>query len=333
MAARFEEICKYQQQAAEGDNDLARVASLKSLGLHIDYLRERGHLTEEVPADLVQERVTVFTSELISPHKFKPVEIELLNTSQLVERAHEEAKAYLDFDIPIPKPSELFIETMKKAEGEGIGIFHPFHFFSITLSQDANYPGFVRRPSDWLYAQIEAGKISKYALEINDFWGLFDTSRRPDYDNGKQLFMDDPLDAIIKEGRKSGQIKVPPHLRHVPIDSRFGVSIKEQDRVVFPELGRKLKLTEHMASGIAVIQRPTLAEIIHAGNIRYPHLGGPDTWESFEDKIGDGRRLVGGYRGLANIVSRHYDDHDDRVAFRPLVIPSMSMQARPFFPK
>ncbi len=324
MGMPIEAIRAHQRAEAERAGNPARTAALDGLGAHVAHLREAGHLTEDVPAGLFPTRSTVFTAESVSPHKFKPVKFELLTPTQLVEKAHEEARAF-GIDVPVSKPTEQFIETQKIAEGEGLGVFDPLHFVAVTLSQDAKYPGLVTPLGPWLYDQIRNGYVAESSLQIDESWALFDGSERPDYDNGKQMFKDDPLAPLLEAGRRLGQIAVPSHVSGVPIGSRFGVSMDEQDGFVFPKLAERLRLVDAVAAGTAEVRRPTVAEFNYAGNLRYAHLGEANTWEGFNDKFGDGRRLIGGYSDDGGLSSVHYCPtglHHDGVAFRPLVVPS-----------
>lgn len=245
---------------------------------------------------------------------------ETQSSPQLVEQERKILNAFFGKEIPVvAPPSELF-ETLKVAEREGFGrIFEPIYFPKVEFRQEGNYPGWQVKPERWYWEQISAGKISKDAANLGGYWGLFDNSRRPDYDNGKQMFQEDPLAPILSRARKEGRIATPNFVRNIPEDSRFAVSPNEQDQTVFPALRKILKLPE----SAAIMRRPTEMEFNFAGNLRHPHLGEANTWEWLHDKFGVGGRLIGGnsdYGGVTDVDCYWSDNRHDNIAFRPLVV-------------
>ena len=133
---------------------------------------------------------------------------------------------------------------------------------------------------------------------------------------------DEQMGLILAQARNEGQIDVPEHVKHLPGESRFGVSMDKQDQVVFPRLAERWRLIEAIAQGQAKIRRLKAAEFNFVGNLRLPHLGEANTWEGFEDKFGVDDRLFGGRSvpgGLAYVSYVWSDFHDGRLAFRPLV--------------
>ena len=245
-----------------------------------------------------------------------------LNITQLVEREHNALKTFFGKEVPVVQPPALLAETLRVAEGEGLSIFQPLYFPAIEFKQNSRFPGWSVKPEEWYWEQIKAGRVDKDAAKLGGYWSLFDESRRPSYDNGKQMFTDDPLEAILVRGRHEGKIEVPDYLREVPKESRFGVSPDEQDKFVFPSIADSLGLLTRVANGQAQVRRPTEMEFNFVGNLRYPHLGQANTWEWMQDRFEDDYRLLGGhsdYGGLAYVSYDWSDYHNDSIAFRPVV--------------
>ncbi len=246
-----------------------------------------------------------------------------LNITQLVEREHNALKTFFGKEVPVAQPPALLAETLRVAEGEGLSIFQPLYFPAIEFKQNSRFPGWSVKPEEWYWEQIKGGRVDKDAAKLGGYWSLFDESRRPNYDNGKQMFKDDPLEAILVMGRHEGKIEVPDYLREVPKESRFGVSPDEQDKFVFPALTDSLRLFNREHSGQVQVRRPTEMEFNFTGNLRYPYLGQANTWEWLHDSFGDDDRLVGGCSdggGLADVSDDWHGNRHDDTAFRPEVV-------------
>jgi len=142
------------------------------------------------------------------------------------------------------------------------------------------------------------------------------------------MFEDDQrLGEMLAVLRQAGRIAVFDFEKRVPAASRFSVSADEQERAVFPELTKALRLSEKIAEGeVVFIRTPKVIEVNYAGNLRYPYLGQANTSEWYSDKydeVYDDYRLVGGnsdFGGLASLFYCWYGAHYSRIAFRPLVV-------------
>lgn len=250
---------------------------------------------------------------------------ELLTPAQLVERTRVELGKPFASSTPnifITEPPAILFESQRVVNGEGIGVMELIYFPLGATRFDSPLPDGWVKLQQWVFDQIKAGNVSPDALRIGAFWALFDKSRRPNYDSGKQMFeRDGQMGLILAQARNEGQIAIPDHV-NLPGESRFGVSMGEQDQVVFPKLAEKWRLREAIAQRQGRVRRPKVAEFNFAGNLRYPYLGEADTCEGFEDKFGADCRLFGGDSdsgGLARVYYDWSDNHDDGVAFRPLV--------------
>jgi len=251
------------------------------------------------------------------------VAVDILNPSQLVEREHEALRAFFGKEVRVfTPPSELF-ETLKVAEVEGFGkILEPIYFPAVKFKQADKYPGWKVKPGEWYWDEVRDGNLKKNAAKLEGYWGLFDESRRPNYDGGRQMFAGDPLAPMLSQARKEGRIIVSVFQESVPEGSRFAVTSDEKEQIVFPQLAKILRLTE----SVAIVRGPTEMEFNFAGNLRYPYLGEADTSEQLDDRH-IGWRLLGGCSemgGLAYVYSNWrnwgFDDRWDTVAFRPLVV-------------
>lgn len=149
----------------------------------------------------------------------------------------------------------------------------------------------------------------------------------PEYTDGTQMYYptldggtNDPLAEILKRGREDNDRKIAETdwTRHVPHNSRFGVSWDEIDRYVVPGVAKKNPaLAYQMAKGGIVLHVPTKAEFRAAGK-EYPHFGQSNTWKWAYDEAGFGRRLIVGRRdhgGLRAVSSWLSDGHYGRIGF------------------
>lgn len=253
---------------------------------------------------------------------------ELLTSSQLVEKTHESLKIFFGKEVKVAAPSSLFLGFGRISEAEGFSIFSPIYFANEEFTQESNYPGWKIKPEKYFWEQIKEEMLPENARRLPGAWAYIDASIRPNYDRGKQLFENDPLAPILQKGRSQGKIEVPDLLKHVPETSRFGASPKEHDTYVFPELSKIFSKTpqvkEAFARGLIKIRKPTATEFNFAGNLYFPHFDNANTSECLDDKVGrGGRRLFGGRKdegGLAHVSDVWYEGHDDRRAFRPLIV-------------
>lgn len=244
---------------------------------------------------------------------------EFLSASQLVESTKEEYRnAFGNVDIPVAVPTELVLETQRMAEGEGYGFLKPLYFPFAETRLDAPTPDDWEKlePGFFDYMSGRNPSVNPEAAKIGPYWTLFDESKRPEFAG------DEKFGLILARGRDEGLID-PEHICDVEKTFRGGVSMDEQDRYVFSELVKPLRLVDHIAQALVVIRRPKAAEFNFAGNLRYKHLGGHPAWEGFEDKYRVDRRLIGGgsvYRGLSRVGCIPSDVNDGHFHFRPLVV-------------
>lgn len=246
--------------------------------------------------------------------------LELLNASQLVEQTKEQFRgAFGSANIAVADPTELVLETQRVAVGEGYGFFAPTYIPFGETKLDSPTPSGWKKLNRWFFYYMRGTKpqVSSHAAKVGPYWTLFDESIRPEFSG------DEKFGLILVRGREQGRIAVPDHVKHLTKDSRFGVSMDEQDNFVFPELAKPMRLVDKIAKGVVQVRRPKAAEFNFVGNLKLPHLGEDPNWEGFGDKFGDGVRLVGGHSGvggLSRVVYDWSDGHRGGVAFRPVVV-------------
>ena len=234
-------------------------------------------------------------------------EIELIAT----EKQSLEAFFGQVIDIP-PIPAEITKE--KIAHWESLG-FKLRYLPAMDMSKSQNYPGWKTKPETWFYEQITKGNLVANGQTLTAGWVLVDASPKPAYDNGEQMYKDDPFATAITKLRQAGVIedyKLP--------GSRFNISA---DELAKPEL--KIALAKVLAIDPAQLSYLRAIEFNILGNAFYPEWGETDTWEWFEDQgIKDlsGRRLGGGDSGSGGLSRVSYDSSGGRcdyLGFRPLV--------------
>ncbi len=268
------------------------------------------------------------TAESYSARNDRSVAGDILDPSQLIEKEREALRAFFGGEVPVVTPPSELIETQKVAEAKGFGILVPLYFPAVEFKQASRYPGWRVKPGAWYWNQIREGRISNDAAKFGGYWGLFDKSRRPNYNGGRQMFKGDPLAPILAQARKEGRIDVPDSIfpeNNVPEGSRFDVTLDEQDQVVFPQLAKILRLTEN----VAMVRRPTEMEFNFAGNLRHLHLSEAGvgefagTCEWLDDKFEGAGRLIGDNSDcgcFAHFPCFLSDFRYDFIAFRPLVV-------------
>lgn len=207
-------------------------------------------------------------------------------------------------------------DVLQRAKEAGIGVFEVYHLSGVTLSKDSRVGGWDKKPEDWFWKQIRNGKVSQDAATLPDAWVLVDKTPKPDYKDGKQMYENDPLKALLKQLRKDKKIQT---IKGIPDTSRFGISHYELFQVILPEIAKVLEVDKNQ------VRLPKEIEFNVIGNLKHPEWGETNTWEWFEDKFGDDHRLIGGDSdrgGLADVGHRWFGNRSDFVAFRPLVVVS-----------
>ncbi|GEM_PF-5470881 len=233
------------------------------------------------------------------------VEQSLLPTPEaLVVLAKKEWKAK---DIPTP-PEELFT-VWERGNKEGVRGMEPFFYPNVTLTKRSRFPGKGIKPEDWFWEQMEKGTIDQDAGKLPGMWVLLDSTQKPNYDDGRQMYEEDALFPVLKRGREEGRIQITDWTKHVPVGSRFGVSADEVNTFALPEVATLLGVKREQVS------MPREIEFNVAGNARHPEWGQTNTWEWMADRFGVGGRLVGGVSGHGGLADVRHIASDYRNRF------------------
>ena len=217
------------------------------------------------------------------------------------------------------KPPQEVTDILNMWKEKGITNFDIYHLSAHKFEQKGNYPGWKIKPRDWFWQQIQQGTVSPDAAQTSDMWVAVDKTQKPDYDNGRQLYADDPYGVLLKGLRDERKIKVPKEYKHVPQTSRFAISPDELTQHVLPEIAKILGV------GSKPVRLPREIEFNIIGNRSHPEWGNTNTAEWLNDNFGDDVRLIGGLSddgGLASVRYRWSGSRFDDVGFRPLVVLS-----------
>lgn len=264
---------------------------------------------------------------------------------ELQEKTQDELNTFFGKKVAIPKPPHAFLEAKKRIEDKGVRTFDPIYFPDAPFVKEAEYPGWIVRPSQefwqasrWQPNMAQAQRQGYKGMNaLKGCWALIDKSKRPGYNDGQQIFDDDPLKPILEELRE--KVNIDSVTTSVPHASRFGIPPHIQDTYVFPRLVNEWNLTNLKDSGKLNIGRLTGMEFNFAGNLRYNHFGESDTAEWLQDICGVpdygprmdvvmvyGHRLIGGSSrrgGLEHIDLRQSDSNlvlpYNAIAFRPVI--------------
>ena len=92
----------------------------------------------------------------------------------------------------------------------------------MAFAKDDTHPGWNVKPEDWYWENITSGKIDADAPSLSGHWVIIDNTQKPDYDDGKQLYPEDPFKS------------------NLPDESRFSLSWDELHGDVLPKIAERL---------------------------------------------------------------------------------------------
>lgn len=274
---------------------------------------------------------------------------ENFDSTELVAQAKADSLAFFGVEKPV-SPVPLLLPSvllrLREMNLEAEAVYLP----QATLGESDSYPGWKSKIGQQYYDWLKAGQVSKASPQLPGRWVVIETFRRPEYAVIKELKEgnggavktyrpeSDQMGEIIIEGRFDGKIAIKGRsgeliVPYLPQDSRFAVSLNQQDDYVFPELDKAIGI-----DGL-VLRRPALAELNYLGNLnRFNHLGQATTLEAVQDVylgIVD-RNAVGGKQvvsfperaiitgsstreGLSGVDYMLASDQVDAVTFRALI--------------
>ena len=235
---------------------------------------------------------------------------------QLVAQEKETWRGFLGKEINIPEPPQSLFEVCAMATEQGITSFEAHFLPRVQLRKGSKFPGWKVKPEEWYWEKIKEGKIAKDAAKLPGNWVLVDSTPKPTYNGGRQLYVNDGFGQILANLRDEGKIEVPQDYKDVPRTSRFAVTPKEREAHFYPALAQTLEVE---TSQVRVTRE---IEFNVIGNLHHPEWGETNTWEWFEDHFGGDGRLCGGRSGGGGLAYARYDWSDGRdssIGFRPLV--------------
>lgn len=209
-----------------------------------------------------------------------------------------------------PPPTEWTEEFLRNAATFNM---HPVFFPAVTLDEKFSRRGYTK-PGQWVYDQINAGRVDRSVLTLASGWALADFSIGADYTNGAQVFLNDPWAPLITKLRT--ELKIVGAHPNTPSGSRFSITHDEWIQVVLAHMASALQTTR------AKISLEYMAEFSFIGNVYDPNRGKFNMWEWFMDVFGQSGRLIGGSRdigGLSIVGCGHRVSWYDGIAARPLV--------------
>lgn len=243
------------------------------------------------------------------------------DAEKLAKSQVEKASRFFGIEIPqIPQPGDWLFEVVAKNEKEklfDVNKLKPFFLPGRQLAEDVNFPGLKHPLAPWIYIRMRLGIVDKDVDWLPEGWILLDTTERPNYNNGQQMYPDTPrYKEMLATLREQGQIKVLDFYKDVNKDSRFAISADEIDgseAVVSKAVADILKLDPDK------ITTPPYSTFVYIGNLDHPELGQVNTAEWLRNECGYGIRLCGGHSGfdgLSNISVARSDNRGGHFGFR-----------------
>ncbi len=193
-------------------------------------------------------------------------------------------KVFFGKDIPVPQPPAELFKTQDALKEKGVAGFEAHYLPGEQLSQKDKLPGWKVKPEEWFWRQIKDGTVAKDAATLRAGWYLVEGRNKPDYQDGQQMYENDPFAPLMQDLRGSGRIQ---KYQYVPDNSRFGPSAGEIEQVILPEFAR-INLPAS-----ALMRTPREIEFNVLGNMYHPEWGQTNTWEVMNDQFGRGGRLGG----------------------------------------
>lgn len=248
-----------------------------------------------------------------------PYRAEFSNLREKILVYSEKSKwqEFLGESVQIPSPPRMLFEVIDNLQNKRITVFDAFYFSKTYMKKDARCPGWKTRPQKWYWSMQENLTTPTSDSEEN-YWGLFDRTAKPDYKKGKQMYADDPFGLLLSQLRKEGKIKIPEFCKHIPENSRFGLSAEELKQSVYPEITKFLGLTKNQV----VIRSAKVEEFSLLGNRSYQYLGKTYCMEWFADQFAHQFSLFGGSSGYGSFSDVHClksNYRHDSIGWRPVI--------------
>ena len=239
--------------------------------------------------------------------------IEAPELSKLREEEAATLKAFFGESITVqPLPHEITPERIKNWEAMG---FELHYLPPMDMTEDADFPGWEKKPRRWFYEEIADGRIAKDATMLPGAWVLVDGRQKPDYAKGAQMYDHDPLAPVLEDLNRRGVIS-QSNFDETKLDprSRFGLSPADFTK---PEVMNAFAKALDLKPGQASLTETIVWNVL--ANIHHPEWGTTDTTEWQKETSGSGGRLISGRSGYGGASGVGWGGRPfGRVGFRPL---------------
>src|SRR3989338_3402282 len=229
-----------------------------------------------------------------------------LNTPLMKQEAAT-LKAFFGESITVPPlPREITPERIKNWDAMG---FELHYLPPIDMTLDADFPGWEKKPHRWFYEEIAAGRIAKDATMLPGAWVLVDGRQKPSYNDGNQMYADDPLAPVLEDLNRRGLISQSDYYGTKKLDprSRFGLSPEDVEK---PEVMNAFAKALDLKPGHASLTEAIVWNVL--ANIHHPEWGTTYTSE-WQKETDSGGRLISGRSvlGGASYVSLSDGPYED----------------------
>ena len=224
----------------------------------------------------------------------------LPNPEQFIAQEQEELEqkgfSHSNVEFPTTENLDEVFDVWRRAIELGFTKMQAHTIVGMDL-ENTNLPRGWIRLEKWYRQQI-GRTIDKDAAILKPAFVLVDTTPKPNYDGGRQLYPNDSFGPLMFQLREEGKIEVPDDYKHVLETSRFAVTPVERETHLYPAFAKILKVEPDK------VRVPTAAENNFLGNIHHPEFGQNNTYEWYADEFGTDYRLIGGDSdsgGLTNV--------------------------------
>ena len=248
----------------------------------------------------------VVNNKIVYPEDTPDLEVAILRA--MVRKTSKTLSRVFSKRIKVdPLPSEFTPENLEKWERYNL---KPIFLPGEEIGEERILKDWVK-PEKWFYQKIREGKIADDSAKLRRGWYLADVTPSVDYDNGIQVYPNDPFAPIIERLRTE---KIGKYDK-TPLASRFAIAPKNEWPIVLTEIAKELGLRpEQMRLERAI-------EFNAISNLYDDNRGKFNSWEWFNDPFGDSYRLCGGCRGdggLAGVDCYSAGSRGGAIAGRPL---------------
>lgn len=231
-------------------------------------------------------------------------------------------------EINVPPPPDELLLALRKASQ--IGWIHatPHYLPPISLNIDSKIPNWTQRPGQGspegvgFWEDIKNGRLDPSAQTIGGGWMIVDETPKPEYNEGRQMYENDPFAPLLTQLREEQHITVTGATEHIPNGSRYGISYEELVGRVYLEIGNMMGVD---SVGLDTWVRSLFAiEFNILNSIHNPHFGKNSTtaeWliDTWQEDSGEPSRLCAGALDITYFPHQDQYGRTDILGFRPII--------------